>query len=242
MYHVAMINPKSSLVTSTPNSILSIEPTSPASVSYPDLQHNNRHLLKHIEDRAIPGNPSRFKISDSHQDMSRAGKLAPEQLPVLFIKNLNYEVTDGDLFKLFDPDETGIIRQIRKGISVDTKGTAYVVFWNAMDAKNALEKLNGFNFQNRYLVVLWHQPEKTLKMKESKEDVQARQESLVPSSSLSTASSSTINTTLASKKKPIPAMSTKKSRPEDVARHARKVALTFVRGFLPQKPNKICVS
>jgi len=69
-----------------------------------------------------------------------------------------------------------------------------------MDAKNALEKLNGFNFQNRYLVgksqcliclrlplsvqcanrniVLWHQPEKTLKMKESKEDVQARQESL----------------------------------------------------------------
>ncbi|KAI1189094.1 hypothetical protein F5B17DRAFT_428920 [Nemania serpens] len=110
--------------------------------------------------------------------MSRAGKLAPEQLPVLFIKNLNYEVTDGDLFKLFDPDETGIIRQIRKGISVDTKGTAYVVFWNAMDAKNALEKLNGFNFQNRYLVVLWHQPEKTLRMKESKDDVQARQESL----------------------------------------------------------------
>ncbi|KAI0392382.1 hypothetical protein F5Y17DRAFT_459889 [Xylariaceae sp. FL0594] len=110
--------------------------------------------------------------------MSRAGKLAPEQLPVLFIKNLNYEVTDGDLFKLFDPDETGIIRQIRKGISLDTKGTAYVVFWNAMDAKNALEKLNGFNFQNRYLVVLWHQPEKTLRMKESKEDMQARQESL----------------------------------------------------------------
>ncbi|KAI1112776.1 pre-mRNA branch site protein p14 [Nemania sp. NC0429] len=102
--------------------------------------------------------------------MSRAGKLAPEQLP--------YEVTDGDLFKLFDPDETGIIRQIRKGISVDTKGTAYVVFWNAMDAKNALEKLNGFNFQNRYLVVLWHQPEKTLRMKESKDDVQTRQESL----------------------------------------------------------------
>ncbi|KAI8953761.1 hypothetical protein F4801DRAFT_535399 [Xylaria longipes] len=114
----------------------------------------------------------------SHQDMSRAGKLAPEQLPVLFIKNLNYEVTDGDLFKLFDPDETGIIRQIRKGISGETKGTAYVVFWNAMDAKNALEKLNGFNFQNRYLVVLWHQPEKTLKMKESKDDVHTRQESL----------------------------------------------------------------
>ena len=42
--------------------------------------------------------------------------------------------------------------QIRKGISVDNKGTAYVVFWNAADAKNALDKLNGYNFQNRYLV------------------------------------------------------------------------------------------
>ncbi|TRX97811.1 hypothetical protein FHL15_001021 [Xylaria flabelliformis] len=173
--------------------------------------------------------------------MSRAGKLAPEQLPVLFIKNLNYEVTDGDLFKLFDPDETGIIRQIRKGISGETKGTAYVVFWNAMDAKNALEKLNGFNFQNRYLVVLWHQPEKTLKMKESKDDVQTRQESLVPSSS-STSSSSTTTTTSSIKGKPIPAMDKKKSKPDDVARHARKAALTFVRGFLPQRPTKISVS
>ena len=45
-----------------------------------------------------------------------------------------------------------VLSQIRKGISVDTKGTAYVVFWNVMDAKNALEKLNGYNFQNRYLV------------------------------------------------------------------------------------------
>ncbi|RMY03260.1 hypothetical protein D0866_15522 [Hortaea werneckii] len=29
-----------------------------------------------------------------------------------------------------------------------------------MDAKSACDKLNGFNFQNRYLVVLYHQPEK----------------------------------------------------------------------------------
>jgi pre-mRNA branch site protein p14 len=145
---------------------------------YPDPQPNIDYSLQYSRHPVNTRNI--FSVHDlhSHQDMSRAGKLAPEQLPVLFIKNLNYEVTDGDLFKLFDPDETGIIRQIRKGISGETKGTAYVVFWNAMDAKNALEKLNGFNFQNRYLVVLWHQPEKTLKMKESKEDVQARQESL----------------------------------------------------------------
>ncbi|CAJ2502016.1 Uu.00g048690.m01.CDS01 [Anthostomella pinea] len=113
--------------------------------------------------------------------MSRAGKLAPEQLPVLFVKNLNYEVTDEALWKLFDPEpQNRIVRvsQIRKGISLEAKGTAYVVFWNAMDAKNALEKLNGFNFQNRYLVVLWHQPEKTLKARESKDDIKARQENV----------------------------------------------------------------
>ncbi|KAI0009776.1 pre-mRNA branch site protein p14 [Xylariaceae sp. FL0662B] len=126
--------------------------------------------------------------------MSRAGKIAPEQLPILFVKNLksaasppffhlghhidvvySYEVSSAALWKLFDPGEDGLIRQIRQGISVEAKGTAYVVFWNVMDAKNALEKLNGYNFQNRYLVVLWHQPEKTIK---SKDDVQARKDNL----------------------------------------------------------------
>ncbi|KAH9909150.1 pre-mRNA branch site protein p14 [Xylariomycetidae sp. FL2044] len=99
--------------------------------------------------------------------MSRAGKLAPEQLPILFVKNLSYEVTDEDLWVLFNPaPDQRIVRYIRKGISVEAKGTAYVVFWNVMDAKAALEKLNGFNFQNRYLVVLWHQPDKTLRLKD----------------------------------------------------------------------------
>ncbi|KAI0164968.1 hypothetical protein GGR57DRAFT_497838 [Xylariaceae sp. FL1272] len=190
--------------------------------------------------------------------MSRAGKLAPEQLPVLFIKNLNYEVTDGDLFKLFDPDETGIIRQIRKGISGETKGTAYIVFWNAIDAKNALDKLNGFNFQNRYLVVLWHQPEKTMKLKESKDDIQARKENLdgpvgrrktraratsaVPSSPLSTSTASSASTTFSAKKPVVLAVSKKKSERDDVARRCRTAAKSFVRGFLPQKQTKICVT
>lgn len=63
-----------------------------------------------------------------------------------------------------------------------------------MDAKQACDKLNGFNFQNRYLVgkcirvwrrkagletevgtVLYHQPEKMLK---SKDDLEARKENL----------------------------------------------------------------
>lgn len=82
--------------------------------------------------------------------------------------------------------------QVRQGISNTTKGTAFVVYEDVMDAKQACDKLNGFNFQNRYLVgtlspclhaaspltgtpVLYHQPEK---MAKSKEDLEARRESL----------------------------------------------------------------
>lgn len=43
-------------------------------------------------------------------------------------------------------------RQIRQGIASNSKGTAYVVYDDVMDAKVACDKLNGFNFQNRYLV------------------------------------------------------------------------------------------
>ncbi|KAK8033244.1 hypothetical protein PG991_002642 [Apiospora marii] len=78
--------------------------------------------------------------------MSRAGKLAPE-----------------------------VNRQVRQGIATNTKGTAFVVYEDVMDAKQACDKLNGFNFQNRYLVVLYHQPEKMVK---SKEDLEARKENL----------------------------------------------------------------
>ena len=42
--------------------------------------------------------------------------------------------------------------QIRQGIANNTKGTAFVVYEDVMDAKQACDKLNGFNFQNRYLV------------------------------------------------------------------------------------------
>ena len=79
----------------------------------------------------------------------------------------------------------------------NTKGTAFVVYEDVMDAKQACDKLNGFNFQNRYLVgmsngckklsfgeicadeldtvVLYHQPEK---MTKTKEDLAERQENL----------------------------------------------------------------
>ncbi|KAL9086457.1 MAG: hypothetical protein Q9159_004169 [Coniocarpon cinnabarinum] len=68
-----------------------------------------------------------------------------------------------------------LTRQIRQGINNSTKGTVFVVYEDVVDAKAACDKLNGFNFQGRYLVVLYHQPEKTLK---AKEDLSERQENL----------------------------------------------------------------
>ena len=97
----------------------------------------------------------------------------------------------------------GLCRQIRQGINNSTKGTVYVVYDDVVDAKQACDKLNGFNFQGRYLVgtlvrsffglvrtglpvsilsviltsssVLYHQPEKTVK---SRDDFAERQQNL----------------------------------------------------------------
>ncbi|ROW01507.1 hypothetical protein VSDG_02044 [Cytospora chrysosperma] len=85
----------------------------------------------------------------------------------LFVKNLSYNVTPEELFELFG--KYGPIRQVRQGIASNTKGTAFVVYEDVMDAKQACDKLNGFNFQGRYLVE---------KMVKSKEDLEARKENL----------------------------------------------------------------
>ena len=61
------------------------------------------------------------------------------------------------------PTNTSPPRQIRQGIATNTKGSAYVVYEDVNDAKSACDRLNGFNFQSRYLVVLYHQPEKMSK-------------------------------------------------------------------------------
>lgn len=104
---------------------------------------------------------------------SLRGKLAPEVQRALFVKNLCYNVSAEELFDLFG--KFGPIRQIRLGIANNSKGTAFVVYEDVMDAKTACDKLNGFNFQNRYLVVLYHQPEK---MARAETDLQKRQENL----------------------------------------------------------------
>ncbi|GAV99097.1 pre-mRNA branch site protein p14 [Lentinula edodes] len=56
---------------------------------------------------------------------------------ILFVKNLNYQITGEDLYDLF----------ARYGIEGNR-------------AKNALDHLNGFHLQERYIVVLYHMPAK----------------------------------------------------------------------------------
>jgi len=102
-------------------------------------------------------------------------KLPPGANRILFIKNLSYNISGEDLYDLFG--RYGSIRQIRIGSEQKTKGTAFVVYDDVMDvceqnllvftlltsllqAKNALDHLNGFHLQERYIVVLYHMPAK----------------------------------------------------------------------------------
>ena len=47
-----------------------------------------------------------------------------------------------------------------RGNTNETRGTAYVVYEDIFDAKNACDHLSGFNVCNRYLIVLYYQPNK----------------------------------------------------------------------------------
>jgi pre-mRNA branch site protein p14 len=46
---------------------------------------------------------------------------------------------------------------IFSGNTPETRGTAFVVYEDIFDAKNACDHLSGFNVCNRYLVVLYYQ-------------------------------------------------------------------------------------
>jgi pre-mRNA branch site protein p14 len=43
---------------------------------------------------------------------------------------------------------------------VHDKGTAFVIYEDIYDAKNAVDHLSGFNVGGRYLIVLYYQPSK----------------------------------------------------------------------------------
>ena len=63
-------------------------------------------------------------------------KLPPGANRILFVKNLNYQITGEDLYDLFG--RYGSIRQVRIGNEAKTKGTAFVVFDDVMDVRGLL--------------------------------------------------------------------------------------------------------
>ena len=102
-------------------------------------------------------------------------RLPPEINRVLYVRNLPYKISAEEMYDIFG--KYGAIRQIRVGNTPDTRGrywclsnehcsvpvvlgTAFVVYEDIFDAKNACDHLSGFNVCNRYLVVLYYQASK----------------------------------------------------------------------------------
>lgn len=85
-------------------------------------------------------------------------RLPPEVNRILYIRNLPWKITGEEMYDIFG--KYGAIRQIRIGTTPETKGTAFVVYEDIFDAKNACDHLSGFNVCGRYLVVLYFQPNK----------------------------------------------------------------------------------
>merc|ERR1712113_885687 len=80
-------------------------------------------------------------------------RLPPEVNRILYVRNLPYKITADEMYDIFG--KFGSIRQIRKGNTQETKGTAFVVYDDVYDAKVAMDALSGFNVDGRYLVLLY---------------------------------------------------------------------------------------
>eukprot|EP00270_Netrium_digitus_P009837 TRINITY_DN3014_c0_g3_i2.p1 TRINITY_DN3014_c0_g3~~TRINITY_DN3014_c0_g3_i2.p1 ORF type:complete len:124 (-),score=40.79 TRINITY_DN3014_c0_g3_i2:107-478(-) len=104
-------------------------------------------------------------------------RLPPEVNRAIYVRNLPFNITSEEMYDIFG--KYGAIRQIRIGVSKDTRGTAFVVYEDIYDAKNAVDHLSGFNVANRYLIVLYYQLSKMTKkvdQKKKEEEITKLQE------------------------------------------------------------------
>merc|ERR1719152_1050631 len=100
-------------------------------------------------------------------------RLPPEVNRILYVRNLPYKISSDELYDIFG--KYGSIRQIRRGNGPETRGTAFVVYDDIYDVKNAMDHLSGFNVAGRYLVLLYYNPTKMnakLDAKSKKEDIE----------------------------------------------------------------------
>ena len=61
----------------------------------------------------------------------------------MYVRNLPYKITAEEMYDIFG--KYGAIRQIRVGNTPETRGTAFVVYEDIFDAKNACDHLSGRN-------------------------------------------------------------------------------------------------
>lgn len=107
----------------------------------------------------------------------KTARLPPEVNRVLYVRNLPFNISSEEMYDIFG--KYGPVRQIRLGCNKETRGTAYIVYDDIYDAKNACDHLSGFNVQNRYLIVLYYNPvrqNKKLGTKEQEEQLRKLQE------------------------------------------------------------------
>mmetsp|Transcript_5355 Transcript_5355/g.14413 ORF Transcript_5355/g.14413 Transcript_5355/m.14413 type:complete len:131 (+) Transcript_5355:381-773(+) len=98
---------------------------------------------------------------------ARNQRLPPEVNRILFVRNLPFQISSDDMYDIFG--KYGAIRQIRIGTTKETRGTAYVAYEDIYDAKTACDHLSGFNVANRYLIVLYYNPQRVNKKLGTKE-------------------------------------------------------------------------
>merc|ERR1712224_323568 len=99
-------------------------------------------------------------------------RLPPEVNRILYIRNLPYKISADELYDIFG--KYGSLRQIRRGNGPETRGTAFVVYDDIYDAKNAMDHLSGFNVAGRYLVLLYYIPAKM----QAKVDARAKRDDI----------------------------------------------------------------
>merc|ERR1719424_1595453 len=100
-------------------------------------------------------------------------RLPPEVNRILYVRNLPYKISADEMYDIFG--KYGSLRQIRRGNGPETRGTAFIVYDDIYDAKNAMDHLSGFNVAGRYLVLLYYNPNKMnakVDAKSKREDIE----------------------------------------------------------------------
>ena len=93
---------------------------------------------------------------------AKVTRLPPEVNRVLYVKNLPYKITAEDIYTIFG--KYGALRQVRVGDTPETKGTAFIIYEDILDARQACEHLSGFAVGGRYLILHYYAPAKPAAM------------------------------------------------------------------------------